>query len=69
MVEKKIERLAFADQELSDVTLEIGAMQYGIALDAIIGLDILLALEAVIDLSAMELRFAGNQTVELIGNP
>jgi hypothetical protein len=52
---KKIDKLTFGDFSASDFEIEIGAMDYGMKIDGIIGLDFLLKVKAKIDLNLMEI--------------
>ncbi len=56
VLDKKLDGLSVGNLLVSSFGIEIGAMDYGFALDGILGLDFLLAVEAVIDLDQMELR-------------
>lgn len=53
---KIVERLAVGDICVDNFEIEVGGMDYGFAIDGIIGLDFLLRVGAVIDLAAMEVR-------------
>jgi hypothetical protein len=44
--------------QVSDFDIEVGAMDYGFAIDGIIGTDFLLQVGAVIDLSRLEIHRA-----------
>lgn len=55
---KQVGEVAVGSLVARDVTVEIGALDYGIALDGILGLDTLRALGAVLDLATLELRSA-----------
>lgn len=52
---KKIDTLKLGDFKITDFEIEIGAMDYGMEIDGIIGLDFLLKVKAKIDLEQMEL--------------
>jgi hypothetical protein len=55
---KRIDRLAVGELQVSDFDIEVGAMDYGFAIDGIIGTDFLLQVGAVIDLSRLEIHRA-----------
>jgi len=55
---KCIDRLSVGELQVSDFEIEVGAMDYGFAIDGIIGTDFLLQVGAVIDLSRLEIRRA-----------
>jgi len=52
---KQIDKLSLDGMVLENFEVEIGAMQYGFALDGIIGLDFLLQTGAIINLSQLTL--------------
>src|SRR4051812_24659138 len=58
VVAKRIDQLDVGELSLLDFTIEIEAMEYGVEMDAIIGLDFLLQAGAVIDLAGLELYAA-----------
>jgi hypothetical protein len=55
---KRIDRLSVGELRVSDFDIEVGAMDYGFAIDGIIGTDFLLQVGAVIDLSRLEIHRA-----------
>jgi hypothetical protein len=55
---KRIDRLSVGELQVSDFEIEVGAMDYGFAIDGIIGTDFLLQVGAVIDLSRLEIHRA-----------
>ena len=55
---KRIDRLSVGELQVSDFAIEVGAMDYGFAIDGIIGTDFLLQVGAVIDLSRLEIHRA-----------
>jgi hypothetical protein len=55
---KRIDRLSVGELQVSDFDIEVGAMDYGFAIDGIIGTDFLLQVGAVIDLSRLEIHRA-----------
>ena len=55
---KRIDRLSVGELQVSDFDIEVGAMDYGFAIDGILGTDFLLQVGAVIDLSRLEIRRA-----------
>lgn len=56
---KRLDGIAVGELEAPDFEVEVGALDYGFAVDGILGLDFLLRAEAVIDLGALELRRPG----------
>ena len=58
VIEKSIGALQVGTLVVTPFTIQIDAVDYGIAMDGILGLDFLLRARAVIDLSAMQLRSA-----------
>jgi len=55
---KRIDRLSVGELQVSDFDIEVGAMDYGFAIDGIIGTDFLLQVGAVIDLSRLAIHRA-----------
>ncbi len=55
---KRIDRLSVGELQVRDFDIEVGAMDYGFAIDGIIGTDFLLQVGAVIDLSRLEIHRA-----------
>lgn len=55
---KQIERLSLGALQVNDVVIEVGAMDYGLDLDGILGMDVLLHVGAVIDLAALRIHQA-----------
>ena len=55
---KRLDRLSVGELQVSDFDIEVGAMEYGFAIDGIIGTDFLLQVGAVIDLSRLEIHRA-----------
>ncbi len=55
---KTIDLLALDTISKSKVEIEIGAMDYGFPIDGILGNDFLLAVGAIIDMKALEIRLA-----------
>ena len=51
---KRVDRLALDDFGLDNFEIEVGAMQYGVELDGIMGVDFLTRVGAVIDLAQMK---------------
>lgn len=51
---KRIQKLVLGEMHLVDLEIEIGAMDYFLDLDGIIGLDFLLPAKAIIDFARME---------------
>ena len=52
---KRIDRLSVGELQVSAFAIEVGAMNYGFAIDDIIGTDFLLQVGAAIDLSRLEI--------------
>ena len=52
---KRVDILRVGELEVHDLQVEIGAMDYGLDLDGIIGIDFLMETNAVIDLGQMQL--------------
>jgi hypothetical protein len=55
---KQINRLALGALQVVDFEIEIGAMDYGFALDGIIGLDFLMQVGAILNLATLEITQA-----------
>ena len=55
---KRVDRLSVGELQVSDFAIEVGAMDYGFAIDGIIETDFLLQVGAVIDLSRLEIHRA-----------
>src|SRR5215510_2966049 len=55
---KRIDRLSVGELQVTDFEIEVGAMDYGFAIDGIVGTDFLLRVGAVIDLSRLEIYHA-----------
>ena len=55
---KQIERLSLGALQVNDCVIEVGAMDYGLDLDGILGMDFLLQVGAVIDLAALRIHQA-----------
>jgi len=53
--EKRIERLKLGDASVPLFTIQIGAMDYGMEINGIIGTDFLIAIGAVIDMKKREI--------------
>lgn len=51
VIEKKIDAIEIDNVLASDFCIQIGTMNYGIEIDAIIGLDLLTACETIMDLN------------------
>jgi len=52
---KKIDEIQFGDHQLNDFQVEVGAMDYGIKINGIVGLDLLMSLGITIDLEKLEM--------------
>ena len=55
---KQVDRLSLGELRVRDFAIEVGAMDYGFTIDGIVGMDFLLQVGAVIDLSQLEVRQA-----------
>lgn len=55
VVAKKVHALIMGELQVTDFEIEVGAMDYGFAIDGIVGLDFLVQVGAVIDLAQMEI--------------
>lgn len=53
---KQLDRLSLDALALDDCPIEVGAMEYGVEFDGILGMDFLASVGAVIDLGQMEIR-------------
>ncbi len=53
---KRVDQAFIGERQVRDFTVEVGGMDYGFQLDGIVGTDFLLAVGAVIDLTALEIR-------------
>lgn len=53
---KKIDRISVGELQVAGFEVEIGALEYGFAIEGILGLDFLRAAKAVLDLAELELR-------------
>ena len=51
---KHVTGLALGNLEVSDFAIQVGAMDYGLAIEGIIGLDFLVQAQAIIDLDRLE---------------
>jgi Aspartyl protease len=58
VIEKSIESMQVGLLVATPFTIQVGAVDYGIAMDGILGLDFLLHTQAVIDLNSRQLRSA-----------
>ena len=54
---KQLDYLQLGEQRIEHFKVEIGAMDYGFTINAILGLDFLLSTYAVLDLGKMQIRF------------
>lgn len=59
---KCVDCLAVGALEINDFHIEVGAMDYGFAIDGIIGMDFLVRVGAVIDLAKFEMHRAMEQS-------
>ena len=53
---KRIDRISLNDAAVEDFQVEIGAMEYGFAIEGILGLDFLTQIGAIIDLKEFQIR-------------
>ena len=51
---KKVDRLSLGELQGNDFEIEVGAMDYGLEIDGIVGMDFLTRVGAVIDLAKLE---------------
>ena len=56
---KRLQTIRLGEAEVMDFEVEVGAMDYGLDLHAIVGVDLLMAAHMVIDLARLELRVGG----------
>lgn len=56
VIEKTIDALQIGNFIAARFTVQMGAMEYGIPMDGIVGLDFLLRVQAIIDFKAMQIR-------------
>lgn len=56
VIEKSIDALQIGDLFADPFTIQMGAMEYGIPMDGIIGLDFLLRVQVIIDFKALKIR-------------
>lgn len=56
VIEKDVERITVGSLYLEHFMIQIGALDYGVPLDGILGLDFLLQTKAIIDLDTLTLR-------------
>ena len=62
---RRVDRLQIGERAIPDFEIEVGGMDYGFAINGILGMDFLLRARAVIDLGALCLDFSpANQDVE-----
>jgi predicted aspartyl protease len=52
---KKIDEIQIGEHQLNDFLVEVGAMDYGIKMNGIVGLDLLMSLGITIDLEKMKM--------------
>jgi predicted aspartyl protease len=52
---KKIDKIQIGEHQLNDFLVEVGAMDYGIKMNGIVGLDLLMSLGITIDLEKMKM--------------
>ncbi|MFO7634078.1 MAG: hypothetical protein R6W76_16145 [Caldilinea sp.] len=53
---KRVDRLIVGGLIVNDFIIEVGAMDYGFAIDGILGMDFLMSVGAIIDLGVMEIH-------------
>ena len=58
---KRVETLALGALQVDDFEIEVGSMEYGFAIEGIIGLDFLMQVGAIIDLGKMEIYGSNSQ--------
>lgn len=52
---KRVDRLFLGELQVNDFEIEVGAMEYGIDIEGIVGVDFLVQVGAVIDLAKLEI--------------
>lgn len=55
---KDVDKLQLGESEVIDFTIEVGVMDYGLAINGILGMDFLIETGAIIDLARMEITVA-----------
>ena len=55
---KNVDKLQLGESEVTDFTIEVGVMDYGFAINGILGIDFLIETGAIIDLARMEITVA-----------
>jgi predicted aspartyl protease len=55
---KDVDKLQLGESEVTDFTIEVGVMDYGLAINGILGMDFLIETGAIIDLARMEITVA-----------
>ncbi len=60
---KQVDKITVGELQLIDFDIEVGAMDYGFDLDAIIGMDFLLQTNAIIDLLQLEIYQLNEQVM------
>ncbi len=55
---KRVDSLAVGELQVDDFQIEVGTMDYGFDIDGIIGVDFLVQVEAIVDLSKLEMYSA-----------
>ena len=58
---RRMDRLQVGDQTVEGLEISIGAMDYGLEINGILGMDFLLAAGAVINLCGLEMHFQANE--------
>ena len=56
VIEKQIEKIEIANLVISPMTIQLGAMDYGLQINGIVGMDFLLAAGATIDLHRLTIN-------------
>jgi hypothetical protein len=55
---RRVDFIQVGERRLADFEIEVGGMDYGFEINGILGMNFLVASEAVIDLKKLELRFS-----------
>lgn len=53
---KQVDRLSLGELHVNEFVIEIGAMDYGLDIDGIVGMDFLIQVDAILDLAQLEVH-------------
>jgi hypothetical protein len=53
---KRVDRLSLGELHVNEFVIEVGAMDYGLDIDGIVGMDFLIQVDAIIDLAQLEVH-------------